>query len=94
MYLDNFILCIRRECRDNICLGIVRVFMEYDGRDFKVQISGETESAEGYDNYQYSEILDKIEDLNDGEIKISDQDIPPDDAMAYAPELSGYKKGL
>ena len=70
--------------------GIVRVFMEYDGRDFEVQISGETESAEGYDNYQYSEILDKIEDLLKTELAITPCIINADYGDIYYSDNDSY----
>lgn len=41
--------------------GMVHVSMEYEGKEFTVEITGEEESADGADDYQKEEIIDGIE---------------------------------
>lgn len=42
--------------------GIVHVTMEYEGKEFVVEISGEEDSLEGEDDYQKEEILSALND--------------------------------
>ncbi len=68
--------------------GVIRVYMEFEGKSFETEITGTQESLQGYDNYQYEEIenyvkntvfsklgiIPHILDINYGDVYYSDYD--------------------
>ena len=54
--------------------GKVFVELEYDNKKFEVYISGESETNDGYDNYQYNQIVTDVLKLIETKVNIKPRD--------------------
>ena len=70
--------------------GDVRVFMEYGGRNFEVQITGETVSSEGCDDYQYEEIVQAVKEALSKKLEIVPHGLTVDYGDIYYSDYDSY----